>query len=552
MKTPDPDSIKDLTLRLEKLSDLRKQEEEEYNKILTLLDETCRFALPAESHGRLNEVREALNGAWDVSRDAYSGTDAESNFFWKQVSRRVAQYLQPFVSRQREFNSLTVHLLNEFIEGVTHSLTEIRHFQCRQILYFQRIIPVIDSKDREVIGIEDKNLAYNLIQHHHVMLEHHDLLKWSAHDDLLKWSAHGDFLFQELDKKLETLRVDFLQQQGQLENQKVDLIQQQQQLENQMEVAQSILNSQIPSYSEQVVRQIREVKKLNTELEKRVSHADTLFHDLDKMIPLLREEPAEPGKRPFVETGDEAQEDPAKKGKTEISPEKLPPSVEGSNYYDFEEVFRGPRETIKNNFAMYMEYFQDSRSAPILDLGCGRGEFLELLREAGIYGIGVDVNPNMVQKCRDLGLDAEKGDLLEFLLSREDSSLGGIFCSQVVEHLHPDYLVKLLEIAWHKLKEGAPLLLETVNVSTAHAFLQIFTRDITHCTPLHPDTLKFLVAACGFQNAQVLFTSPLPVSAQMKLVPGGGDELKEIFNQNMSRLNTLLYGFQEYAVLGIR
>lgn len=113
----------------------------------------------------------------------------------------------------------------------------------------------------------------------------------------------------------------------------------------------------------------------------------------------------------------------------------------------------------------------------------------------------------------------------------------------------PEYLLKLLEAAHSRLKEQATLLLETVNVSSAFGFLQVYTKDLTHRLPIHPDTLRFLVKAAGFQKAEIQFVSPVPAVAQLKLIQNANDEAGAVFNQNMKKLNQLLFDFQEYAVL---
>ncbi|MFQ6038854.1 MAG: class I SAM-dependent methyltransferase, partial [Candidatus Aminicenantales bacterium] len=118
--------------------------------------------------------------------------------------------------------------------------------------------------------------------------------------------------------------------------------------------------------------------------------------------------------------------------------------LEDWRYAGFENRFRGSEEDVKTQQASFLAYFE--KGGKVLDLGCGRGEFLELLEEKGIDALGVDINRQMVEICRDKGLECQEGDLLEVLMEQEDRSLGGIFSSQVIEHLPPDYLQKLIEV----------------------------------------------------------------------------------------------------------
>ncbi len=149
----------------------------------------------------------------------------------------------------------------------------------------------------------------------------------------------------------------------------------------------------------------------------------------------------------------------------------------------------------------YVPLFEGA--SDVLDVGCGRGEFLDLLRENGITARGVDLNDEMAAVSRERGLDATAGDALDAILQAQpDGSLGGLFAAQVVEHLEPDYLMRFLDAAYHKLRPGSKIVLETINPACWFAFFSSYIRDITHVRPLHPDTLQYLLRASGFQNVE--------------------------------------------------
>ena len=139
-------------------------------------------------------------------------------------------------------------------------------------------------------------------------------------------------------------------------------------------------------------------------------------------------------------------------------------------------------------------------TSDVLDVGCGRGEFLDLLKARGIGARGLDLNHEMVEVCRARGLDVAEADAVGYLDALPDASLGGLFAAQVVEHLQPGYLLRFLELAFHKLRPGAPIVLETLNPACWTAFFDSFIRDITHVWPLHPETLRYLVLASGFSG----------------------------------------------------
>jgi O-antigen chain-terminating methyltransferase len=192
--------------------------------------------------------------------------------------------------------------------------------------------------------------------------------------------------------------------------------------------------------------------------------------------------------------------------------------------------------------------------SPVLDLGCGRGEFLELLRGAGIEARGVEGNANGVRECRGKGLDVVQGDLLDLLRSQAAGSLGGVFAAQVAEHLPPPALAALLAEAHRALRNGGLLLLETINPASALAFHDVFIRDLTHERPLHPDTLRFLAAAAGFGDVRIEMRSPVPADVRLDLLPGSGlpPPVIKVLNENVERLNALLFAPLDYALVARR
>ena len=223
------------------------------------------------------------------------------------------------------------------------------------------------------------------------------------------------------------------------------------------------------------------------------------------------------------------------------------------NYYAFEEHFRGSRENIQQHQKVFLDYFKDCKN--VLDIGCGRGEFLELARQNDIVAKGIDIDEDMVNFCKSKGFNVELKDAIETLETMEHKSLDGIFISQVVEHLAPDYLIKMLNLCNKKLKYGFYLIVETVNPLSLFSFANFYI-DLTHIKPVHPETLKFLLSAVDFREIETKFISPVPDSMRLKKLPDFGD-LKDrekvmfgTYNQNIDMLNNTLYGAQDYAVIG--
>jgi O-antigen chain-terminating methyltransferase len=222
-----------------------------------------------------------------------------------------------------------------------------------------------------------------------------------------------------------------------------------------------------------------------------------------------------------------------------------------ARYVAFEERFRGSPEEIRGKLSHYVPYFRGS--APVLDLGCGRGEFLQLLREAGIDGRGVDGNRDMVRRCRELGLSAQVGEVADFVAETEPASFGGIFAAQLVEHLPPRVLGEFLESCHRALRPGGRIVLETVNPRSLIALVEAFYRDLSHEKPLHPDTLDFCLRAAGFREVAIRYSSP--VSERARLLPMTEAEAGEgasTLNQNFEKLNSFLFGDQDYAAVATK
>jgi SAM-dependent methyltransferase len=239
-------------------------------------------------------------------------------------------------------------------------------------------------------------------------------------------------------------------------------------------------------------------------------------------------------------------------------------ALDAYKYVAFEDQFRGSAHDIRERLVAYAADFEGA--SRVLDLGCGRGEFLDVLRERGVDSRGVDINPEMAALCRERGLQVEAGDALAYLLAQPDASLGGIFAAQVVEHLEPGYLMQLLEAAYRKLQPGSRIVLETVNPACWYAFFNSYLRDFTHVRALLPDTLRYLLVASGFQRIQIRYSAPVPedwkleplaahaaASPPVEGAPAGrAAELAAVFNENVRKLNDLFFTYQDYAAIGER
>ena len=259
-----------------------------------------------------------------------------------------------------------------------------------------------------------------------------------------------------------------------------------------------------------------------------------------------------------------------------------PPAID---YVRFEERFRGDSSEVRAAQADYVERFRASPSrATIVDIGCGRGEMLELLRDAGLDAIGVDADQGMLDVCRAKQLDVADADGVRWLAERADGSLGGIFMAQVVEHLPTHELVQLVALAATKLEPGGLFIAETLDPRSLFATANFFWADLSHVRPVYPATLAFLAEQAGFSSVEILGRSrheladlpppsdsltPDPVDDhlaedQALAAPSeagsgqaepGGQAAREIGQPVEDAVRALLetvYGSQDYALIAAR
>jgi 2-polyprenyl-3-methyl-5-hydroxy-6-metoxy-1,4-benzoquinol methylase len=245
--------------------------------------------------------------------------------------------------------------------------------------------------------------------------------------------------------------------------------------------------------------------------------------------------------------------------RTESSQDQTATSSENSgiDYLLLENRFRGSEKEIEERLSQYVELF---RGVPgeVLDIGCGRGELLSLLREDGIAARGVDLDKGMITVAQERGLNVSLGCGIEALRNTPSETLGGIIAIQVIEHLPPAVVQELVREAHERLAPGGKLILETINPKSLLALSSNYFRDPTHVFPQHPDTLAHICTTTGFGEANIRYLSPVPEEALLKRV-GKEDYMTprwqfmlDRMNNNIDRLNDLLYGYQDFAVIATK
>jgi SAM-dependent methyltransferase len=221
------------------------------------------------------------------------------------------------------------------------------------------------------------------------------------------------------------------------------------------------------------------------------------------------------------------------------------------DYFAFEARLRAPTAEVRERQRRYVDLL--AGHGPVLDLGCGRGELLALLRDAGIEASGVDADADMVAFARGEGLAVEQADALAYLEALAAGSLGALAALQLAEHLPPNALVALLDAAARTLRPGGLLLLETINPSSPAALRNYFA-DLTHAQPLVPGTLELLVAGAGFVDVEVVYVNEPGAKLGEVELPGGEelDAARAALAANIRLLNETLFPPLDYVVVARR
>ena len=449
----------------------------------------------------------ALSEKWDLEAVKPQGTG------WRgKLQSLVWSLVGPLFERQQAFNSILVEHLNRNVpvhRGVTESIASLvavhaeelagaTAFQAKLVQFAQRITPYVDTKDREVSGLMRR-----------------------INEDIASFQHYG----VDPARTAEHLSLQIAGLSGTLN-----------------EVA-----DEVRKRSESALVRERLLDARVDDLRSTSSVAHRVTQTLKRELERLQSS----GRQTIP---------PQTEAASSQEPQPTESVLDSYKYVGFEDDFRGSPDDIRDRLESYLPYFKGA--ADVLDAGCGRGEFLELLRDHGISARGVDLNHEMVEECRTRGLMVDEGDLLSYLRRVPDGSLGGLLAAQVAEHLQPSYLLQVLDAAFHALRPGSTLILETINVASWSAFFQSYIRDITHVRPLHPDTLRYLVSASGFQKIEVSFSSPCPDQNLLELVPPLSKETRSAagplanlivaFNENAEKLNGLLFADQDYAIIATR
>ena len=229
--------------------------------------------------------------------------------------------------------------------------------------------------------------------------------------------------------------------------------------------------------------------------------------------------------------------------------EKAPVSDDYTDidYFDFENRFRGSIESVKKAQEAYLKYFRNKKH--VLDIGCGRGEFLSLMKDNGINAEGVDIYEPYTDYCNSKGLKAHCGDGTAYLAKMHKTD--GIFVGQVVEHMKTGEIIALCNTAYEKLEKGGCIIIETPNPTSLSIYTNAFYIDPSHIKPVHPLTLQYFLEKAGFTDVEIIYTEQSrPHHSIPELKISGGES--EEFNKAMKKVSDMIFGSQDYAAVAIK
>ncbi len=326
-----------------------------------------------------------------------------------------------------------------------------------------------------------------------------------------------------------------------------------------LEAALDALGRDLQSVQGEVVAEIRQDRARTDELRERVRlveelegsgfrevmrHTDALFARVELQLDRYRRRSREMwGRLEGLLAAADSGEAPA-----------LVRAAREQGYVELERRFRGEEVDIRRRLEPYLRFLEGRER--VLDLGCGRGEALQVLRERGISCRGVDASARMVAQCREKGLEAVEGDLFEALAAAEPGSLGAVVSFHVIEHLPAESLDRLTRLAWRALEPGGVLIFETPSPLSLVVAARNFWIDPTHRRPVHPESLEHAFRLAGFDPVERLDLQPFAAESlpevELAELPAYLRPFGERVNRLRDALDALLFGFQDYGLVGTK
>lgn len=226
--------------------------------------------------------------------------------------------------------------------------------------------------------------------------------------------------------------------------------------------------------------------------------------------------------------------------------------IKGADYLRFEKVFRGESEEIAERQKFYLDKYISSipKGARILDVGCGRGEWIRMLNENEYYAVGVDNNLEMVNSCKQNGLLVAYADIITFLSNKAANSMDVITGFQIVEHISKNTLFKMLKECFRVLSNNGMIIFETPNICNIEVGASSFYLDPTHISPIHPELMKFMAKEVGFSEIEICYYEQEKINNWLVSITDNEEIMKYPVVQAMfNTLKSKLYCPADYAIV---
>ncbi len=217
-----------------------------------------------------------------------------------------------------------------------------------------------------------------------------------------------------------------------------------------------------------------------------------------------------------------------------------------SNYLSFLNKTRGDENSIKKKYKMYLPYI--NKNWQVLDIGCGRGEFLQLLSGNGINAYGIDINQEMINRCKEKNLDVKQEEAIDHLTKIPEASLGTIMCSHILEHIPFNLWFDFLELCKKALINNGSLIVETLNPRSIYGMFEWFWKDPTHINPVYPEYLTHLLELIGFKKISLNYYEDIPSNIILLK-----DKIEDKIHQdNIKKINDFLFKPIEYYIIAYK
>ncbi len=460
----------------------------------------------------LSSLQYANNGC-DIPYYWSFGPNSPKTFAKRVVRKLLKCLIAPILAMQNNFNAHAVRCLNQlryFVESILAQLDNNRG----ELDEFRRNVAEQESAAQKRERLLKEEIAAQAKE----MQE--------AKDEMI----HLCLRIQEIEERLQQDETD-----GELERKIETLEQRFGELQQDIAAASGETATVKAVLAEHSARQEETGRELYRRLEILDRQSDAFSASVAKMLLKYRTNAGLQTEKSDVESAD-----CSKTGDLGDTYTKL-------DYFKFQNDFRGTRSVIADRQAMYLPYFQGG-TGPVLDIGCGRGEFLRILKEQNIPSFGIDMYPEYVIEGQLNGLDVRQGDGIAFLKDT-DMRFGGIFAAQLIEHISFEDLQTLCFAAYEKLEPEGHIVLETPNPTCLAMFTSNFYLDPTHTKPIHPLLLAYVLREAGFREVQTIYTDASRAGKPLPLIEGEGIRNLEEVNHAIAQVSELLYGSLDYAVI---